>query len=689
MKKSAITAALLLSAVFTVNTYAAFSVEGAFKSTRPNTAYNINPYNISTIQGVGEGNKFDLYTSEGIVSLPLDYPLYRLNGEYTDKIAYRDGKWGVERNVGIKVFDGSEDWSLYNKTAFKNDNTTIFTCSFGENPPRVNNGVSTHFDVYNFKTMKTTRYDGISFGETTDTILMRIMNVRNVKTVDALKTYLKAQYDNGTPVKLMYCMDKPSFTPFDADIQKKLNAADPSKLGYVDKNCMGIKFESAKKADTKYFTAENSGNDEMNAFLSTVKSTKVFNSADDKEFFVSGIYPERSKITFVISDEKGNKYKSELKFVDSDFINSKNTELEFSSENENCNEIIKLYAALNLYKAPVDKVECFDYSKTGINKSCIAKKEAVVPSTIYTLPNGTIDFNNALLNCGSSFGNVIEVKDENGNVVSKDGRVKIKEEGTYDYSLFIDNVKYGESEIICTAPDDSILENKKIMFLGDSLINQDLYTEYFTKVAENKDMVLYGTRGKEGSKHEGRGGWSAYDYCNVQNKYGYENPFLNTEGKFDFGYYMKNNKLDGIDYVVINLGINDINLADHNSHEEILSNFDEIINSIKSYNKDVKIVWNVPLMLFDADGTKTAKNDRLEFVKAMNEHFKNSEENGVYIDPVYMNIDSFGDFKFTLKQIDEFNQDSAMTVTDTTHPNNGGYEALARATYAFIQNVID
>ena len=152
---------------------------------------------------------------------------------------------------------------------------------------------------------------------------------------------------------------------------------------------------------------------------------------------------------------------------------------------------------------------------------------------------------------------------------------------------------------------------------------------------------------------------------------------------------MKNNKLDGIDYVVINLGINDINLADHNSHEEILSNFDEIINSIKSYNKDVKIVWNVPLMLFDADGTKTAKNDRLEFVKAMNEHFKNSEENGVYIDPVYMNIDSFGDFKFTLKQIDEFNQDSAMTVTDTTHPNNGGYEALARATYAFIQNEVE
>lgn len=51
---------------------------------------------------------------------------------------------------------------------------------------------------------------------------MRIMNVRNVKDVDTLKTYLKTQYDNGTPVKFFYCLDEPVFTPFDDELQKSL-----------------------------------------------------------------------------------------------------------------------------------------------------------------------------------------------------------------------------------------------------------------------------------------------------------------------------------------------------------------------------------------------------------------------------------------------------------------------------------
>ncbi len=54
-----------------------------------------------------------------------------------------------------------------------------------------------------------------------------------------------------------------------------------------------------------------------------------------------------------------------------------------------------------------------------------------------------------------------------------------------------------------------------------------------------------------------------------------------------------------------------------------------------------------------------------------------------------MNIDSFGDFKFTINKVDEFNQDGSMQVTDTTHPNNFGYEALAKATYAFIENIAE
>ena len=114
-----------------------------------------------------------------------------------------------------------------------------------------------------------------------------------------------------------------------------------------------------------------------------------------------------------------------------------------------------------------------------------------------------------------------------------------------------------------------------------------------------------------------------------------------------------------------------------------------MIDSIKSYDSSIKIIWNEPLMLFDSGTTKTAKYERLAFVKSLKEHFEGSEENDIYFCPVYMNIDSFGDFKFTISTVDEFNQDSSMKVTDTTHPNNFGYETLAKATYAFMENIAE
>ena len=42
MKKSVLVAALFLSAAFTINAYAGFSIEGAYHAVRPDTAYNIN-----------------------------------------------------------------------------------------------------------------------------------------------------------------------------------------------------------------------------------------------------------------------------------------------------------------------------------------------------------------------------------------------------------------------------------------------------------------------------------------------------------------------------------------------------------------------------------------------------------------------------------------------------------------------
>ena len=52
----------------------------------------------------------------------------------------------------------------------------------------------------------------------------------------------------------------------------------------------------------------------MNEFLSVVKDLKIYNSDEDKKFFVSGIYPDNSGVKFTVSDEEGNVYTINIKF---------------------------------------------------------------------------------------------------------------------------------------------------------------------------------------------------------------------------------------------------------------------------------------------------------------------------------------------------------------------------------------
>ena len=194
------------------------------------------------------------------------------------------------------------------------------------------------------------------------------------------------------------------------------------------------------------------------------------------------------------------------------------------------------------------------------------------------------------------------------------------------------------------------------------------------------NIHLIGTRGTEENKHEGRGGWSAYDYCNEQTKYGFTNPFLNN-GKFDFGYYMKSNEYAGVDYVVISLGVNDLNIVGHNSHSEIIGYFNTIFDSIHQYDADIKIILNTPTMLFSTESTDGAKNTRLEFTKTLKQTYENKEYDGIYLSAISMSINPSMNFKW----IEQTDKSKPMKVSDTTHPNLHGYQNMAKTTYAFIK----
>ncbi|MEA5083908.1 MAG: SGNH/GDSL hydrolase family protein [Lachnospiraceae bacterium] len=644
-------------------------IEGETKTAIANSSYNINPWNTITVKGVGEGNLLKLYTPYKTIEIPLNSPLYKVTDFYCDKVIQKDGLWGVERNVTVKTFNGDEDWQLFKKQSFQNTKSVIFSCKNNE-PVGIRNGYCTHFDVHTYSSQQTNIYDGIYFGN--DEILMRFMNVRNVKTVDELKTYLKTQYDNGKPVKLYYVSPAPKFEPFGEEIQAALNTAMNSNIGYTDVNISGIKTDTDIQLNTQLFSASTTGNDVMDRFLSATESVEIFSSNGNTGFFVSGIYPTNDGFTLEIKDNNKNVYTGKCLFSKADFITAKATEILVAGENSTA---IRLMVHLAQLQLPNANLNGFFFAQTGILDSCIVDKQFILPSVIPVKEGTVLDFNNALLHGNITSGDQITIKDDNGAILSSDGKITATTEGKLD--LFLNGKLTATTEISFT---NNIEENTTILFMGDSLLNENYYTKYFVDMFNEGQVNLLGTRGNEGSKHEGRGGWSAYDYCNVSAKYGFSNPFLNN-GKFDFDYYMQSNGYKDVNYVVISLGINDINLVGHNTYGEILNYFDKITDSIHSYNPNTKIIINTPIMPFSEGETAYAKDKRLGFTSALTNHYSNT---GIYISPAYLNLSSYGDFKFIEPLINEDNQNAAMVVTDTTHPNLGGYKNLAFATYSAI-----
>ena len=150
------------------------------------------------------------------------------------------------------------------------------------------------------------------------------------------------------------------------------------------------------------------------------------------------------------------------------------------------------------------------------------------------------------------------------------------------------------------------LSGCSLLAIGDSTIDHDHITgkllSYFTE--KGKTITLLGTLGKSTeplNKNEGRAGWTTADYMGNTTKNGYTNPFYNpsTEG-FDFSYYMSQQGYTNVDFVVIQLGINDLypsqpRMPAEPDYASIYANIKTMIDSILSFNSSVKIIVNLPM----------------------------------------------------------------------------------------------
>ncbi len=238
----------------------------------------------------------------------------------------------------------------------------------------------------------------------------------------------------------------------------------------------------------------------------------------------------------------------------------------------------------------------------------------------------------------------------------------------------------GTLRVVATA---NQAKTARALVIGDSTVTQySAISTYLTGLFQQGkgDLTLLGTRGTAPLVHEGRAGWSAADYCTKASDSTYTNPFFNNG--FDFTYYMRNQGYSGVDYVVIQLGINDVFGMTYTSFSSTsaVMYIKQMVTSIAMYNPSVKVIVN---LLSVPNGNGTSFTDaygtrQMDFVNLVNsirtsaalmEAFKNDSR--VTISPNNCVLDPTTD------------------IYDGVHPTQTGYGKLAGILYATINGIYD
>lgn len=234
-------------------------------------------------------------------------------------------------------------------------------------------------------------------------------------------------------------------------------------------------------------------------------------------------------------------------------------------------------------------------------------------------------------------------------------------------------------------------QTKKVLFIGDSKTDANVYTQCLLDMFANDPMSiqLLGTRGNtDTNRHEGRSGWSAKNYVLNDAYRGVieDSPFYNPNTQtFDFSYYMAQNGYSGVDYVFINLGTND---AD--DYANFISYYRTMIDSIRAYNSSIIIgVWvPAPFATFGGYTHRTNDSQTFQMMEAIIDAFDNEESkaNKIFVIPTHMNINTEYDYPWKdVPYTTEKPECTYRVCTDQIHEANGYYKD-ANVIFGYIKH---
>lgn len=350
------------------------------------------------------------------------------------------------------------------------------------------------------------------------------------------------------------------------------------------------------------------------------------------------------------------------------------------------------------------------YLETGLDKRCCKEiiptmptaevPSIIIPKKIYATVGKELNiYYESVVDCDNVFNYKIDVEYNGQGAKQLEECFRVVPTTTGEYTFTLKLYRYGNlvSSKTCTISvvTDKTLNDLRGLYIGDSITEGNWY------LSELQNMIptfkSLGTRGDWGGlKHEGRGSWATTHYLNNSSYAGKTNAFYNpTTNKFDFSYYINTSNVEVPNYVVLALGTND---AGNINAETLVDNFNTMIASIREYNPNMKIGITIPPQpAKNQDGW--GKNngvgrvnwqhskDIFEFAEKIIKIFDNRENEGIYILPIYVNIDPVLDFPYEEVQSSSRNTTVIKRGSDNVHPSKFGMYKISDIHYNWMKAI--
>ena len=354
----------------------------------------------------------------------------------------------------------------------------------------------------------------------------------------------------------------------------------------------------------------------------------------------------------------------------------------------------------------------------------------LLPEKIYAVPGVecNIYFNN-IVTVINPANYVFEVKCSKGRNDLKRRRYtpKAEETGKYPLQVRVINmqgiVAQADAELIVLPPDAGAGKDFSMLFIGASQTNAGHYPNRMAALMKRPGNPVFKTigtrsRGKNGARHEGYGGWrwhvfmTRYGYSGSRQMdgmhpdrpVGFNSPFIfqNEKGEYKFDlerYFKENNAGKNPDAVSFQLGLNDFFLCtDENIAEITAKSMQDMEKLIAEFRKlkpapAIFIFLHIPGSNQDGFGASYGcQQSSWQYRKNLDYYnralMKKAKELNLRTVPVYMNFDTENNYPVITSPVNLDNPQLITRQNNGVHPSTAGYNQMGDTLYCAVKALL-